>query len=96
MSIETMLTATSLGASGRFCGSTWVPAHGTEAETPNIGRLSKPQVARPTAVNGKQTIRSRAPCRERQGALDRLGTCRLRGAWAMMDGWRRTIRWSMR
>jgi hypothetical protein len=34
MSIHEMLTATSLGASGRFPGSTWVSTHGTETESP--------------------------------------------------------------
>ena len=36
MSIHEVLTAASLGTSGRFCGSMWVSTHGTEAETPNI------------------------------------------------------------
>jgi hypothetical protein len=37
MSIDEVLTATSPEANGRFPGSTWVPTHGTGAETPNIG-----------------------------------------------------------
>lgn len=33
MSINTMLTATSLRASDRFCGSTWVSTHGPRGIT---------------------------------------------------------------
>jgi hypothetical protein len=61
MSIHTMLTATSLGASGRFPGSTWVSTHGTEAVTPNISLLGGPEDGQARALS----MASRSPIPER-------------------------------